>query len=263
MGRLSGKSAIITGAGSGIGRASAVLFAREGARLVIADKNEAGLKETLGLVEDAKGEVDALVVDAGAEQDVKELVAHAAALYNGLDVMFANAGISGGWTGLLDHTSESFAEILRVNLIGPFLAIKYSAPHMIARANTAPSSAPPRWRACAPTPAARPTAPQGRRRQPGADLGQRLHRHGRARQRGLPRPDRDGHDEADLRFMRGRARNRRQDRSAQSAAAPGQPEEIAAMALFLASDEASYVNGQAFPVDGGLSSTLPFARPRA
>lgn len=262
MGRLSGKSAIITGAGSGIGRASAVLFAREGARLVIADKNEAGLKETLGLVEDAKGEVDALVVDAGAEQDVKELVAHAAALYNGLDVMFANAGISGGWTGLLDHTSESFAEILRVNLIGPFLAIKYSAPHMIARKRgsivcTASVAALRANAGGAPYSASKAGVVSLVQTSANAFIGTGVRVNAICPgliETGMTKPI---FDSARAKGTDGKIGQLNPLLRA------GRPEEIAAMALFLASDEASYVNGQAFPVDGGLSSTLPFARPRA
>ena len=262
MGRLSGKSAIITGAGSGVGRASAVLFAREGARLVIADKNEAGLKETLGLVEDAKGEVDALVVDAGAEQDVKELVAHAAALYNGLDVMFANAGISGGWTGLLDHTSESFAEILRVNLIGPFLAIKYSAPHMIARKRgsivcTASVAALRANAGGAPYSASKAGVVSLVQTSANAFIGTGVRVNAICPgliETGMTKPI---FDSARAKGTDGKIGQLNPLLRA------GRPEEIAAMALFLASDEASYVNGQAFPVDGGLSSTLPFARSRA
>ena len=262
MGRLSGKSAIVTGAGSGIGRASAILFAREGARLVIADRNEEGLKETLALVEDEKGEVDALVIDAGAEQDVKELVAHAAALYNGLDVMFANAGISGGWTSLLEHTAESFAEILRVNLIGPFLAVKYAAPLMIGRGRgsivcTASVAGLRANAGGAPYSASKAGVISLVQTSANAFIGSGVRVNAICPgliETGMTRPI----------FESARAKGT-DDKIGQlnPLLRAGRPEEIANMALFLASDEASYVNGQAFPVDGGLSSTLPFARPRA
>ena len=262
MGRLSGKSAIVTGAGSGIGRASAVLFAREGARLVIADKNEAGLKETLALIEAEKGEADALVVDAGAEAEVKELVAHAMALYNGIDVMFANAGISGGWTGLFEHDAESFAEILRTNLIGPFLAIKYAAPHMIAKnkGSIVCTASVAGLRANAggvPYSASKAGVVSLVQTSANAFIGTGVRVNAICPgliETGMTKPI----------FESARAKGTDgKIGQLNPLLRAGRPEEIAAMALFLASDEASYVNGQAFPVDGGLTSTLPFARPRA
>jgi len=262
MGRLAGKSAIVTGAGSGIGRASAVLFAREGARLVIADRNEEGLKETLALIEAEKGEVDAIVADTGSEPEVKELVAHTLALYNGLDVLFANAGISGGWTGLFEHTPESFGEILRVNLIGPFLAIKHGAPHMIAqrRGSIVCTASVAGIRANAggvPYSASKAGVISLVQTSANAFIGTGVRVNAICPgliETGMTRPI----------FETARAKGTDgKIGQLNPLLRAGRPEEIAAMALFLASDEASYVNGQAFPVDGGLTSTLPFARPRS
>src|SRR5258708_16349603 len=129
MGRLEGKSVIITGAGSGIGRAASVLFAREGAKLVIVDRAE-GVKETAKLVSDAGGTVEAVMADAGSESDVKAFIDKAVSKYGRLDAIWANAGVSGGLVPLAEQTVDHWQEVLRINLIGPFLAIKHSIPHM-------------------------------------------------------------------------------------------------------------------------------------
>src|SRR6195256_4123955 len=110
MGRLEGKSVIITGAGSGIGRAASLLFTKEGAKLITVDRAE-GVKETVEKVRNAGGK--------------------AVSAYGRLDAIWANAGISGGLVPLGEQTVEQWQEILRINLIGPFLAIKHSMPHMI------------------------------------------------------------------------------------------------------------------------------------
>ena len=95
MGRLEGKSVVITGAGSGIGRAASLLFSREGAKLVIVDRSE-GVKETAKLVSDAGGTVEAVTADAGSEAEVKAFIDKAVSEYGRLDAIWANAGVSGG-----------------------------------------------------------------------------------------------------------------------------------------------------------------------
>ena len=95
MGRLEGKSVIITGAGSGIGRAASLLFTREGARLIAVDRAE-GVKETVELVRKAGGTAEAVMGDAGSEKDVMAFIAKAVSAYGRLDAIWANAGISGG-----------------------------------------------------------------------------------------------------------------------------------------------------------------------
>src|SRR5437773_12284210 len=129
MGRLEGKSVIITGAGSGIGRAASLLLTREGARLIAVDKTE-GVKETAKLVSDAGGTVEAVMADAGSEDDVKAVIEKAVSKYGRLDAIWANAGVSGGLVPLSEQTPEHWQEVLRVNLIGPVLAIKHSIPYM-------------------------------------------------------------------------------------------------------------------------------------
>src|SRR5512143_4142169 len=130
MGRMQGKSVIITGAGSGIGRAASLLFTREGAKLIAVDRTEA-VKDTVAEIKKAGGIAEAVLADAGSEKDVIGYIDRAVATYGKLDAIWANAGVSGGLVPIAEQTVEHWQEVLRVNLIGPFLAIKHSMPHMI------------------------------------------------------------------------------------------------------------------------------------
>src|SRR5271155_1731340 len=124
MSRLQGKSIIITGAASGIGRAACLLFAREGARLLAVDRSDS-VQETVALVHQAGGVAEAMLADTGHESDVRAFITRAASAYGRLDGLWANAGVSGGRVALADQTPEHWAEVLRINLIGPFLAVKH------------------------------------------------------------------------------------------------------------------------------------------
>lgn len=263
MARLKDKRTIVTGAASGIGRASARLFAREGAAVLAVDRDGDKVAAVAAEIVAAGGRCIAMSADAGAEADVKAYVARAVEAFGGIDAIYANAGISGGLVPFFEQTVEQWQEILRVNLIGPFLAIREVAPLMIrqgrgaivctasvaglrANAGGSPYSASKAGVVSLVQTAANAFYGTGVRVNavcPGLiETGMTVPIFDHARQRGT---------EGKLGQLNPLTR-------------PGQPEEIAAMALFLASDEASYVNGQAFPVDGGLSSTLPFAgqRPR-
>src|SRR5277367_6524896 len=121
--RLAEKSIVVTGAGSGIGRAACLLFAREGARLIAVDRSEA-VGETVARVRAAGGIAEAVEADAGNEPDVRDFIGRAVTAYGRLDGVWANAGISGGRMALADQTPEYWMEILRINLIVPFLAVK-------------------------------------------------------------------------------------------------------------------------------------------
>src|SRR6201981_2230326 len=142
MGRLEGKSVIITGAGSGIGRAASLLFTREGARLIAVDRAES-VRDTVEQVRKAGGTAEAVVADAGSEKDVVAFIDKAISTYGRLDAIWANAGVSGGLVPLAEQTVEHWQEILRINLIGPFLAVKYAMPHMIKQQHGSARCHPP------------------------------------------------------------------------------------------------------------------------
>jgi NAD(P)-dependent dehydrogenase (short-subunit alcohol dehydrogenase family) len=129
--RFTGKSIIVTGAGSGIGRAAATLFAAEGGQVVVADK--VGAEATAAAIREAGHTAQAIEMDAGNEEDVLRTIALACDSFGGLDIMFANAGISGGMANIFNTDVSLFSEVLRVNLIGPFLAIKHGAPRIAER----------------------------------------------------------------------------------------------------------------------------------
>jgi NAD(P)-dependent dehydrogenase (short-subunit alcohol dehydrogenase family) len=252
--KLEGKVAIVTGAGSGIGRASAIRFAHSCAKVICVDMKDED--ETAAAIGEAAVAVRA---DAGNEENVEGLVRGAVDRFGRLDVFFANAGISGGLGSIFEQSVEDWQEILRVNLIGPWLAIRHAAPVMkeqgggsiVCTASVAGLRAGAGGPAYSASKAGVIRLVQVAATQlagsnirvnaicPGLiETGMTKSIYDMARAAG--KEDRIGHLNP---MKRG-----------------GVPEEIAAAALFLASDESSYVNGHAMVVDGGLSASHPFHR---
>ena len=243
--RLEGKTAIVTGAASGIGFATAALFVAEGANVIAADLGMPELEGTIGIA-----------ADAGDEAAVKALVERAQAEFAGLDIFFANAGISGGLASIFEQSPEDWQEILRVNLIGPFLAIKHAAPAMKERGGSiiaTASVAGIRSGAGGPAYSASKAGvinlvKVAATQLAGANIRVNAICPGLI-ETGMTRPIYDMARESGQEDRLGHLNPLKRG---------GEPEEIAHAALFLASDESSYVNGHALVVDGGLSISHPF-----
>jgi NAD(P)-dependent dehydrogenase (short-subunit alcohol dehydrogenase family) len=137
-GLLEGKSALITGGGGGIGRATSLAFAREGARVAVADAAESTAKETVGQINAAGGQAMSLTGDVTSAAAVEAMVKSVVAAYGRLDCAFNNAGIAGfqvdaGGKKTADWSEQSFDRMIAVNLKGVWLCMKHELPQMVAQ----------------------------------------------------------------------------------------------------------------------------------
>jgi 3-oxoacyl-[acyl-carrier protein] reductase len=130
--RLSGKVAIITGAGSGIGRESALLFAKEGAKVIVADVNSRNSEETVSIVKSFGGEATALSVDVSVSSDVENMIGTSLNIFGKIDILYNNAGIhlSLGGVKVEDINESSWERIFAVNVKGAFLTVRQVVPIM-------------------------------------------------------------------------------------------------------------------------------------
>lgn len=244
MGRLEGKVAIVTGAGSGIGKATALLFAAEGAKVVCADIK--GAEETASQI---GSNAIAVTADVSRAADVRAMINAAKSQFGRLDVIFNNAGVEGEQAPTADCSEENFDRVIAINLKGVFLGMKYAIPAMlesgggaiINNASVAGLVGFPNIPAyCASKggvvqlskTAALEYATEGIRVNaicPGVIWTPMVER-----------------------FTGGSEEAREQFAAIEPVGRMGTPEEVAAMALFLASDESSFVTGAAMPVDGGF-----------
>jgi len=131
MGKLDGKVALITGAGSGIGRAGALLFAEEGAKVAVADYVPAGGQETVRMVKKAGGEAIFIEVDVSKTADVENMVRTTVDTYGRIDILYNNAGIMGTEAPTAEATEEDWDRVIDTNLKSVFLASKYTIPVML------------------------------------------------------------------------------------------------------------------------------------
>jgi NAD(P)-dependent dehydrogenase (short-subunit alcohol dehydrogenase family) len=253
--RLAGKACIVTGAGSGIGRATALLFAREGGRVTIADIDEGAAARVAQEVADAGGEAVPRHVDVADEEQTRALAGATRERFGRIDVLVNNAGISG--VGDVEETTvEQWEQVMRVNVRGVFLVSRAVVPHMIEQRSGSIVNV---SSAIATTGLARRVsyaaskgavlaltksmqvdcAPHGVRVNavlPGTILTPFVERYLR---------DSYADPEEGLRSIQAR----------QLTGDLGQPEDVAQAVLYLASDESRFVLGSGLVVDGGLSGT--------
>jgi NAD(P)-dependent dehydrogenase (short-subunit alcohol dehydrogenase family) len=251
--RFEGKVVLITGAAGGIGRAAAVRFAAEGARLGLVDLSRDGLRETLAAVEKAGGVGHAVEADVTRSADVARYAAAVAERWGGVDCFFNNAGILGDVRALVDYAEETFDRVLAVNVKGVWLGIKTVAPLLRARGggvivNTA-SIAGLRGSRNLVAYTASKHAVVGLTRTAALELapaGVRVNAVcpspiDTAMVQALERGASPANPAAFHERMAGTIPLRRY----------GQPEEVAALVAFLCSADAAYITGGIYPVDGG------------
>jgi NAD(P)-dependent dehydrogenase (short-subunit alcohol dehydrogenase family) len=258
---LANKRIVITGAASGIGRATSLLAAAEGARVVAVDLAE-GVLETVHEIRVAGGHAVAVQADVSDEAAVAGFIDRCVGEYGGIDGLYANAGVGGAGKHFSEMSAADWQRTLAVNTVGVFLAIKHAVAHMTRQGAGALLAT---------------ASVAGLRANAGGvdysaskagvisivqTMAYQLYGTGvrinaicpGLIETGMTRPA----------FERARERGT-EERIGQinPTRRAGQPIEIAQMACFLLSDRASYVNGQAIPVDGGLSASLPWVFPRS
>jgi NAD(P)-dependent dehydrogenase (short-subunit alcohol dehydrogenase family) len=253
--KLADKVAIVTGAASGIGRAAALLFAAEGAAVVAADLNAAGAEVVAAAIRERGGRAEAVRADVAVAADARAMIDRAVSAFGGLDILFNNAGIA-VFKGVEETTEAEWDRVLGVNLRGVWLGIKYAAPAMRARGggaiiNTASVHGLATQAGIAAY-AASKHAVIGLTRAAALDLARDNIRVNCILPGAIDTPlmranmSAVGDEEAEVRKVA----------AAEPLGRVGRPEEIAQMALWLASDDASFATGAPFAVDGGLLAKL-------
>jgi NAD(P)-dependent dehydrogenase (short-subunit alcohol dehydrogenase family) len=255
MGRLDGKIAIITGAASGIGRATARRVAAEGARTVVADLDAAGAQEVAGKITAAGGLGTAVQMDLGDTLSVRAMVDAAVAAYGGLDILHNNAAatrLAATQDGPVSAADpDVWDETMRINLRGTMVAIQAAVPHMIARGggsviNTASGSG-LTGDLRNPAYGASKAALINLSRYVATEFGKQGVRCNAISPGFIVISEKPGREGVAATMLRHALTPRL-----------GRPEDVAAMVVFLASDESAFITGQNICVDGGMLAHQPY-----
>jgi 3-oxoacyl-[acyl-carrier protein] reductase len=246
--RLANKIALITGAGSGMGRATAVLFASEGAKVAVADVSEQGINETVAEIKAKGGQAIGVQADVSKTQDVQRMVAATVERLGPPTVLYNNAGIEGESAYLSKMPEDAFDKVIAINLRGVFLGMKYTIPHMIKAGggsiiNQASIAGLIGVRGGAGYAAAK-AGVIAMTRVAAVENGRYNIRVNCICPGAIETP-------MAVRIRRGAEPKQQAINRISVLERMGRPEEIARMALFLASDDGSFATGAPFIVDGG------------
>jgi len=250
MNQFTGKVVLVTGGNAGIGRAAAIAFAKQGAKVVISGRREKEGREVLHEIKDSDGDAIFVKSDVSKESDVRAMVERTLATFGRLDCAFNNAGIEQALTPLPDQTEEAYDQIMNTNVKGVWLSLKHEIPAMLRTGGGAivnnSSVAGLIGFPLAPVYVASKHAVTGLTKSVALEYAKQNVRVNAV----APGP-------IDTRMFRDFASSpevRRTLESAQPMGRVGQPEEIASTVLWLCSDSASFVTGQTFPIDGGYTT---------